>query len=81
MAVEDAGLMTLDDKSKLRVGVSVGSGIGGLETIYNGSITLNEKGSRKISPFFIPSSLINLTAGQISIKFGFKGPNHSVVTA
>jgi 3-oxoacyl-[acyl-carrier-protein] synthase II len=81
MAVEDAGLMALDDKSKLRVGVSVGSGIGGLETIYNGSITLNEKGSRKISPFFIPSSLINLTSGQISIKFGFKGPNHSVVTA
>ena len=81
MAVEDAGLMTLDDESKLRVGVSVGSGIGGLETIYNGSITLNEKGSRKISPFFIPSSLINLTSGQISIKFGFKGPNHSVVTA
>ena len=81
MAVEDAGLMTLDDKSKLRVGVSVGSGIGGLETIYNGSITLKEKGSRKISPFFIPSSLINLTSGQISIKFGFKGPNHSVVTA
>ena len=81
MAVEDAGLMTLDDKSKLRIGVSVGSGIGGLETIYNGSITLNEKGSRKISPFFIPSSLINLTSGQISIKFGFKGPNHSVVTA
>ena len=81
MAVEDAGLMTLDDKSKLRVGVSVGSGIGGLETIYNASITLNEKGSRKISPFFIPSSLINLTSGQISIKFGFKGPNHSVVTA
>ena len=81
MAVEDAGLMALDDKSKLRVGVSVGSGIGGLETIYNGSITLNEKGPRKISPFFIPSSLINLTSCQISIKFGFKGPNHSVVTA
>ena len=52
-----------------------------METIYNGSITLNEKGSRKISPFFIPSSLINLISGQISIKFGFKGPNHSVVTA
>ena len=81
MAVEDAGLISLDEESKLRVGVSVGSGIGGLETIYNGSITLNEKGSRKISPFFIPSSLINLTSGQISIKFGFKGPNHSVVTA
>ena len=81
MAVEDAGLMSLDDESKLKVGVSVGSGIGGLETIYNGSITLKEKGSRKISPFFIPSSLINLVSGQISIKFGFKGPNHSVVTA
>ena len=81
MAVEDAGLILLDEESKLNVGVSVGSGIGGLETIYNGSITLNEKGSRKISPFFIPSSLINLVSGQISIKFGFKGPNHSVVTA
>ena len=74
MAVEDAGLMSLDDESKLKVGVSVGSGIGGLERIYNGSITLKEKGSRKISPFFIPSSLINLVSGQISIKFGFKGP-------
>jgi len=81
MAVEDAGLLSLDEELKLSVGVSVGSGIGGLETIYNGSITLNEKGSRKISPFFIPSSLINLVSGQISIKYGFKGPNHSVVTA
>ena len=81
MAVEDAGLNNLSDEEKLNIGVTVGSGIGGLETIYNGSITLKERGSRKISPFFIPSSLINLLAGQISIKYGFKGPNHSVVTA
>ena len=52
-----------------------------METIYNGSITLDNRGPRKISPFFIPSSLINLLSGQISIKYGFKGPNHSVVTA
>ncbi len=81
LAIEDANLLILSDQSKNRVGVSVGSGIGGLETIYDGSITLNSKGPRKISPFFIPSSLINLLSGQISIKYGFKGPNHSVVTA
>jgi len=81
MAVEDSGINDLADDKKLRIGVTVGSGIGGLETIYNGSITLENKGSRKISPFFIPSSLINLLSGQISIKYGFKGPNHSVVTA
>ena len=81
MAVEDANLETLTEEQKLRVGVSIGSGIGGLETIYNGSLTINEKGSRKLSPFFIPSSLVNLLSGQISIKYGFKGPNHSVVTA
>ena len=81
MAVEDAGISDLTYEEKQRVGVTVGSGIGGLETIYNGSITLNNKGPRKISPFFIPSSLINLLSGQISIKYGFKGPNHSVVTA
>jgi 3-oxoacyl-[acyl-carrier-protein] synthase II len=81
MAIDDSGILDLSDLAKLRIGVSVGSGIGGLETIYNGSITLQNKGSRKISPFFIPSSLINLLSGQISIKYGFKGPNHSVVTA
>ena len=81
MAVEDSGISSLSEKAKLRVGVTVGSGIGGLETIYNGSLTLNEKGAKKISPFFIPSSLVNLLSGQISIKYGFKGPNHSVVTA
>jgi len=81
MAIEDSGINNLSDEDKLKVGVSVGSGIGGLETIYNGSITLKDKGPKKISPFFIPSSLVNLLPGQISIKFGFKGPNHSVVTA
>ena len=60
--------------------MSVGSGIGGLETIYEGSLTINKE-SKKLSPFFIPSSLVNLLSGQISIRHGFKGPNHSVVTA
>jgi len=81
MAIEDAFLSDLNEEEKLKVGVSVGSGIGGLETISNGAITINEKGPKKLSPFFIPSSLVNLLSGQISIKYGFKGPNHSVVTA
>ena len=81
MAIEDSGIGDLSDEEKLNVGVSVGSGIGGLETIYEGSILINDKGPRKLSPFFIPSSLVNLLSGQISIKYGFKGPNHSVVTA
>ena len=81
MAVDDAGINNLTDEQKMKVGVSVGSGIGGLETIYNGSITIKERGSKRLSPFFIPSSLVNLLSGQISIKYGYKGPNHSVVTA
>ena len=81
MAIVDAGLQNLKEEDKLRIGVSVGSGIGGLETIYEGSLTINNKESKKLSPFFIPSSLVNLLSGQISIKYGFKGPNHSVVTA
>jgi len=81
MAIEDAGLKNVSENNKLRIGVSVGSGIGGLETIYEGSQTINNKGPKKLSPFFIPSSLVNLLSGQISIKYGFKGPNHSVVTA
>ena len=79
MAVQDSGIEDLNEVEKLEVGVSTGSGIGGLETIYNGSITVYE--TKKLSPFFIPSSLVNLLSGQISIKYGFKGPNHSVVTA
>ena len=81
MAIEDAGLKNISENDKLRIGVSVGSGIGGLETIYEGSLTINNKEPKKLSPFFIPSSLVNLLSGQISIKYGFKGPNHSVVTA
>ncbi len=81
MAIRDSGIDQLNEEQKLRIGVSVGSGIGGLETIYEGSLTINERGSKKLSPFFIPSSLVNLLSGQISIKYGFKGPNHSVVTA
>ncbi len=81
MAIDDAGLKSLSDENKLRAGVSVGSGIGGLETIYEGSLAISGKEPKKLSPFFIPSSLVNLLSGQISIKYGFKGPNHSVVTA
>jgi 3-oxoacyl-[acyl-carrier-protein] synthase II len=65
----------------IAAGVMIGSGIGGLQAIYEGSITLKEKGPRRISPFFIPSALINLVSGHVSIKHGFKGPNHSAVTA
>ncbi|MEJ2120243.1 MAG: beta-ketoacyl-ACP synthase II [Alphaproteobacteria bacterium] len=80
-AVEDAG-WTPDDEAELdRTGVMIGSGIGGLQGIYDGSITLHERGPRRLSPFFIPSSLINLASGQVSIKYGFRGPNHAVVTA
>ena len=81
MAYDDAGIENLNEENKLKAGVSVGSGIGGLETIYNGSLTINAEHKKKLSPFFIPSSLVNLLSGQISIKYGFKGPNHSVVTA
>ncbi len=81
MAYDDAGLKDLNEAQKEKIGVSVGSGIGGLETIYNGSLTINSRGPKKLSPFFIPSSLVNLLSGQISIKYGLKGPNHSVVTA
>src|SRR3546814_4485158 len=59
----------------------IGSGIGGLETIYEGSITVHERGPRRLSPFFIPAALINLVSGHVSIRYGFQGPNHSVVTA
>ncbi|UWQ15570.1 beta-ketoacyl-ACP synthase II [Aliiroseovarius sp. M344] len=81
MAVKDAGWLPEDEESRQRTGVMIGSGIGGLATIAETSITLHERGPRRVSPFFIPGSLINLISGQVSIKFGFKGPNHSVVTA
>mgnify|MGYP006117742735 CR=1 FL=1 len=80
-AVEDSGLNSINESDKLRTGVTIGSGIGGLETIYKTSLELSKNGARRISPFFIPSSLINLLSGHVSIKYGLKGPNHSVVTA
>ncbi len=80
-AIADSGWVPETDHDRERTGVIIGSGIGGLQTIYENSITLVEKGPRRISPFFIPSSLINLVSGQVSIKHGFKGPNHAVVTA
>ena len=80
-AVEDSGWIPKSDNDKFRTGVILGSGIGGLETIAKTTELMLFKGPRKVSPFFIPSSLINLLSGQISIKYGFKGPNHSVVTA
>ncbi len=80
-AVEDSGWMPQDDEGRNRTGVLIGSGIGGLETIYETSVTLLQRGPRRVSPFFVTAALINLASGQVSIKFGFKGPNHSVVTA
>ena len=80
-ALEDAGWQPEDEESRRRTGVMIGSGIGGLPTIADTAITLHERGPRRVSPFFIPGSLINLLSGQVSIRYGFKGPNHSVVTA
>jgi len=80
-AVNDSGWTPTDEDSRERTGVMIGSGIGGLPSIAETTMILHEKGPRRISPFFIPSSLINLASGQVSIKYGFKGPNHAVVTA
>ncbi|MBD3765864.1 MAG: beta-ketoacyl-ACP synthase II, partial [Rhodobacterales bacterium] len=80
-AVEDAGIADLPEAEKLRTGVLVGSGIGGLNSIANTTIMMKEKGPRRVSPFFVPGALINLISGQIAIRYGFKGPNHAVVTA
>lgn len=80
-AVEDSGYIPQTEEEMERAGVLIGSGIGGLQAIEAGSILVNEQGPRRISPFFIPSALINLISGHVSIKYGFKGPNHAVVTA
>ncbi len=80
-AVADAGWEPADEEARERTGVMIGSGIGGLQTIYDGSTLMNERGPRRVGPFFIPSALINLAAGYVSIRYGFKGPNHAVVTA
>ena len=80
-AVTDSGWAPTDTESLERTGVMIGSGIGGLQSIAETAILLKERGPRRVSPFFIPGSLINLVSGQVSIRFGFKGPNHAVVTA
>lgn len=80
-AVEDSGWKPEGDEDRERTGVLIGSGIGGLYEIYKGSITIQEGKVRRLSPFFIPASLINLVSGHVSIRYGFKGPNHAVVTA
>jgi 3-oxoacyl-[acyl-carrier-protein] synthase II len=81
LAVEDSGWKPDDREAQNRTGVMIGSGIGGLETIVRTDQLMADRGTRKISPFFIPSALINLVSGHVSIKYGFRGPNHAVVTA
>lgn len=80
-ALADANWKPTDEQSLDRTGVMIGSGIGGLPSIEAGSINVHENGPKKLSPFFIPASLINLASGHVSIRYGFRGPNHSVVTA
>ena len=80
-AVEDSGWQPEDEEGRIATGVMIGSGIGGLQTIYEASQLVAAGKSRRLSPFFIPSALINLASGHVSIKYGFKGPNHSAVTA
>ncbi|MCX7374367.1 MAG: beta-ketoacyl-ACP synthase II [Alphaproteobacteria bacterium] len=80
-AVEDSGWLPQDDEGQERTGVMIGSGIGGLETIQEAAHLVASGRTRRLSPFFIPSALINLASGHVSIRYGFKGPNHSAVTA
>jgi 3-oxoacyl-[acyl-carrier-protein] synthase II len=80
-ALNDAGWHPKADQDQFRTGVLIGSGIGGLDGIVEAGYTLRDKGPRRVSPFFIPGRLINLASGQVSIRHGLKGPNHSVVTA
>lgn len=80
-AMKDSGYVPESDEAREKAGVLIGSGIGGLNEIYETSVVLREKGVRRVSPFFIPKSLINLASGQVSINHGLRGPNHAVVTA
>ncbi len=80
-AVEDSGWAPRTEDDQCGTGVMIGSGIGGLQSIYEASVQVSQGRARRLSPFFIPSALINLASGHVSIKYGFKGPNHSVVTA
>ncbi len=81
MAIEDAGWLPETEEEKCVSGVMVGSGIGGLETIFEAALLVHQGKIRRLSPFFIPSALANLASGHLSIKYGLKGPNHAVVTA
>ena len=80
-AIRDSGWKPANEEEQERTGVMIGSGIGGLPLIEEGALTLRDRGPRRLSPFFIPACLINLASGHVSIRHGFKGPNHSVVTA
>ncbi|PZQ99754.1 MAG: beta-ketoacyl-[acyl-carrier-protein] synthase II [Cereibacter sphaeroides] len=80
-AVKDSGWEPQSEEDRERTGVMIGSGIGGLSSIAETALLIKEKGPKRVSPFFIPGALINLISGQVSIRFGFKGPNHAVVTA
>lgn len=80
-AVEDSGWTPDNEEDRCATGVMIGSGIGGLQSIYEASVQVHEGKVRRLSPFFIPSALINLVSGHVSIRYGFKGPNHSAVTA
>ena len=80
-AVRDSGWQPVTERDRCATGVMIGSGIGGLSAIADTALLIRDKGPRRVSPFFIPSALINLVSGQVSIRFGFKGPNHAVVTA
>jgi 3-oxoacyl-[acyl-carrier-protein] synthase II len=80
-AVDDSGWKPTDPVERERTGVMIGSGIGGLPGITEGALIVHEKGPRRLSPFFIPANLINLASGHVSIRYGFSGPNHAVVTA
>ena len=80
-AIEDSGWMPTDREDLERTGVMIGSGIGGLNSIADTAVMMAEKGPRRVSPFFVPGALINLISGQVSIRYGFRGPNHAVVTA
>ncbi len=80
-AVEDSGWVPETEEDRCATGVMIGSGIGGLQTISEAAVQVHQGKARRLSPFFIPSALINLASGHVSIKYGFKGPNHSVVTA
>ena len=80
-AVRDSGWEPATEEDRERTGVLIGSGIGGLSSIADTAVLIKERGAKRVSPFFIPGALINLVSGQVSIRFGFKGPNHAVVTA